>query len=131
MTLKPISRSNCRLSQSLLKFDAVAVDDGVDVGGELALGGLAAVLLLQRARGGIARVDIGWQALRFLLSIQLEEAVFMKQDLAADDQPTWRRRAPVTGMRKGTVRIVLTLAVTSSPNSPLPRVAARVKTPFS
>ena len=80
------------------QFYAVVVDDGVDVGGQLAFGGFAAVLLFQRAGGGIARVDISGQSLRLLLAIELKESLFVKENLSAHGQPP-RRRAPLGNNR--------------------------------
>ena len=56
----------------------------------------------------------------------------MEENLTTDDQARVGEApaAASTGILNGTVRIVLTLAVTSSPITPLPRVAARVSSPL-
>ncbi len=85
------------------------------------------VLLAQGPGGGIARVYERPPAGPHLPVIELVEGADRHIDLA----PHFDHFGVTGPSREGTAAIVPTLAVTSSPSSPLPLVAARLRRPSS
>ena len=81
------------------------------------------ILLPQRAGGGVAGIDERPGAGLGLAAVELLEGRDRHVDLAPNLDDVG---SPAAGSWRGMADIVITLAVTSSPTSPSPRVAARV-----
>ena len=89
--------------------------------------GDAGILLPQRAGRGIARVGEDLAARRFLPLVQGGEVGLRHIDLAAHFEDVGRAGDALRNIARSSA----TLAVTSSPTVPSPRVAASTSSPFS